>query len=174
MVVMGQLMDGMDDDTRTTPHNRNRDRDRQRTAYTFHHQGKQVCEKMFRFLHNIGETRYKNIKKSLRSNGLATRTHGNNKRSPSHALSLSSTEYVVRFVLNYAEQHALLLPGRVPGYSRSDIKLLPSSVSKRGIWKVYQTAATSDERRHQRCGLLHLHKSMAITSLFHHPDGAHD
>ena len=25
----------------------------------------------------------------------------------------------------------------MPGYSRSDIKLLPSSVSKRGIWRVY-------------------------------------
>ena len=50
-------------------------------------------------------------------------------------------------MLNYAEQHALLLPGRVPGYSRSDIKLLPSSVSKRVIWKVYQTATTSDSIR---------------------------
>ena len=50
-------------------------------------------------------------------------------------------------MLNYAEQHSLLLPGRIPGYSRSDIKLLPSSVSKRGIWKVYQTAATSDDIR---------------------------
>ena len=102
---------------------------------------------MFRFLHNIGETRYKNLKKSLHSNGLATRSHCNLKRSPAHALSLSFTEFVVRFVLNYAEQNALLLPGRVPGYSRSDIKPLPSSVSKSGIWKVYQAAATSDSMR---------------------------
>ena len=133
MVVMGQLMAGMND-SRTTSHHRNRERDRQRAAYTFHHQGKQVCEKMFRFLHNIGETRYKNLNKSLRSNGLATCTHGN------------INEYVVRFVLNYAEQHALLLPGRVPGYSRSDIKL-QSPNSKRAIWKVYQTVATSDSIR---------------------------
>ena len=100
-----------------------------------------MCEKMFHFLHNIGD---KNLKNSLRLNSLATRTHGNIKRSPAHALSLFSTEYVVRFMLNYAEQHALLLPGRVPGYSRSDIKLLPSSVSKRAI---YQTATTSDSIR---------------------------
>ena len=132
MVVMGQLMAGMNDDSSTNPHSRNRE-DRQRASYTLHHQGKQVCEKMFRFLHSIGDTRYKNLKKSLCTKGLATPSHGNLKLSPAHALSLSSTEFVVRFVLNYTEQNALLLPGRVPGYSRSDIKLLPSSVSKRAI-----------------------------------------
>ena len=94
-----------------------------------------------------GRPATKNLKKCLRSNGLATRTHGNLQRSPAHVLSLSSTEFVVRFALNYAEQHTLLLPGRVPGYSRSDIKLLPSSVSKQAIWKVYKTAATSDSIR---------------------------
>ena len=41
----------------------------------------------------------------------------------------------------YAEQNALLLPGRVPGYSRTDLKLLPSSTSKRGIWRVYSAAS---------------------------------
>ena len=74
MVVMGQLMAGMNDDYRTTPHHRNRERETDRAAFTFHHQGKQVCEKMFPFLHNIRETRYKNLKMSLRSNGLATHT----------------------------------------------------------------------------------------------------
>ena len=133
--------------TTTNSASRHRGKDRQRVACSFHHQGKQVCEKIFRFLHNNGETRYKNLRKSLRTNGLATRSHGNLKHSPAPSLSLSSTEFVVRFVLNYAEQNALLLPGRVPGYSRSDIKLLPSSVSKRGIWKVYQAAAMSDSIR---------------------------
>ena len=51
-------------------------------------------------------------------------------------------------MLNYAEQNALLLPGRVPGYSRSDVKLLPSSVSKRLIWRVYQIAAVNDGSIH--------------------------
>ena len=59
---------------------------------------------------------------------------------PKHALSFSSTECVVRFLLTYSEQHALLLPGRIPGYSRSDIQLLPSSSTKRAIWRVYYAA----------------------------------
>ena len=39
------------------------------------------------------------------------------------------------------------VPGRVPGYSRSDLKLLPSSTSKKGIWKVYRTAAENSNVR---------------------------
>ena len=68
-----------------------------------------------------------------------------------HVLLLNPVEYHIHMTLNYActyiplldlphqllRNHGLLLPGRVPGYSRSDIKLLPSSVSKRGIWRVY-------------------------------------
>ena len=144
MVGLGQLMAGMNSDTTTNTASGNRGKDRQRASCTFHHQGKPICKKMFKFIHTLGGTRYRNLKKSLQSQGLATQTHGNLKRSPAHALSLSSTEFVVRFLLNYAEQNALLLPGRVLGYSQSDLKLLPSSVSKRQIWKVYKEAAKSD------------------------------
>ena len=42
----------------------------------------------------------------------------------------------------------LLLPGRVPGYSRTDIKLLPFSTSKKRIWLVYQEAAQQDPSVH--------------------------
>ena len=55
-------------------------------------------------------------------------------------LTFQSVETVVKFLLSYTEQHGLLLSGRVPGYSMSDIKLLPSSASKRTIWKTYQAA----------------------------------
>ena len=54
------------------------------------------------------------------------------------------SEFVVRFLYSYAQQHDLLRPGRVPGYSRSDVKLLPSSVSKRGIWKTYYSASEAN------------------------------
>ena len=47
-------------------------------------------------------------------------------------------------MLNYAEQNGILLPGRIPRYSRSDIKLLPSSMSKRTVWRVYTTATQED------------------------------
>ena len=123
-------------------------RERERPRVSYYYQDKQVCVKMFRILHTIGEKRLKNLMKSLKAHGLTPRIHGNTKRKPHHALSFSSIEYVVRFLLNYMEQNGLLLPGRVPGYSRTDIKLLPSSVSKRGIWRVYHVAAEEDETVH--------------------------
>ena len=51
MVVMNQLMTGMDDTSTTNPHSRNKEKPRQRAAYSLYHQGKQVWDKMFRFLH---------------------------------------------------------------------------------------------------------------------------
>ena len=138
----------MNNDQTTNPSSHHKATTRQRASFSFYYQGKPISKRLFHFLHGIGDTRYKNLKKSLRSNGLASRSHGNLKRSSAHALTLSSTEFMVRFVLNYAEQNPLLLPGRVPGYSRSDVKLLPSSVSKCMIWKVYQTAAENDGSMH--------------------------
>ena len=85
----------------------------------------------------------KNLVKHYKQNGLTPRNHGNIRRLPSNTLSVSSVEYVVRFLLNYSDQHGLLLPGRIPGCSRSDIKLLPSSSSKRSLWRVYNHSADS-------------------------------
>ena len=72
MVVMGQLMAGVNDETTTSSASHHLSKQCQKTASIFHHQGKQICEKTFRFLHTIGDTRYRNLKKSLLSHGLAT------------------------------------------------------------------------------------------------------
>lgn len=106
-----------------------------------YHQGKPVCLQTFQFLHTIGKKRRRNLMANIKENGLTSRVHGNVKRIPKHALSLQSTEYIVRFLHSYAEQHALLLPGWIPGYTRTDIQLLPSSESKRAVWRVYCEAA---------------------------------
>ena len=42
---------------------------------------------------------------------------------------------VVKFIMNTAEEQALLLPGRIPGFKRVDVKLLPSVLTKHGLWK---------------------------------------
>ena len=38
---------------------------------------------------------------------------------------------VVSYILHYAEDHTVLLPGRIPGYKRDDLQFLPSSTRKR-------------------------------------------
>ena len=148
MVIMGQLAAAMNTSETVSTTARHKDDDREKCYTSFSHQGKPVCVRIFRFLHRVGERRLKNLTKSLKCNGLRPRVHGNTNMRPKHALSFSSTEYVVRFLFSYAEQHALLLPGRVPGYSRDDLQLLPSSTSKWSVWKVYHEAAEAEGTIH--------------------------
>ena len=148
LVILGQLLACTNRSSGVVTSSRHTAANRERSSTAFLHQGQPVCVKTFRMLHGIGEKKLKNLMKSLKEDGLAPRVHGNSKRRPHNALSFTSIEYVIRFLLTYTEQNALLLPGRVPGYSRSDIKLLPSSVSKRGIWRVYHAAAEDDVAVH--------------------------
>ena len=143
MLILGQLLALTNTSPNTVTASRHVAAEHERASTSFH-QGKQVCVKIFSLFHTIGEKRFKNLMKSLKEDGITPRIHSNTKRKPHHALSFTSTEFVVRFLLYYTEQNALLLPGRVPGYSHTDIKLLPSSVSKRGIQRVYYAAAEED------------------------------
>ena len=35
------------------------------------------------------------------------------------------------FLANHAKEHAILLPGRIPGHKRDDMQLLPSSTTRK-------------------------------------------
>ena len=52
-------------------------------------------------------------------------------------------EEVVKFILQYAEANTILLPGRIPGYKRDNIEILPSSTTKRAVWEIYEETATT-------------------------------
>ncbi|KAK7485394.1 hypothetical protein BaRGS_00023342 [Batillaria attramentaria] len=43
-----------------------------------------------------------------------------------------------RFIQNFAEDCALVLPGRIPGFKRSDIQILPSAYTKAAVWEHYR------------------------------------
>ena len=45
--------------------------------------------------------------------------------------------------MNIAEEQALILPGRVPGFKRVDVKLLPSVLTKYSLWKTYEGICAS-------------------------------
>ena len=72
------------------------------------------------------------------------RVHGNNKRLPTSTSLPETIENVVKFIRNVAEEQALLLPGRVPGFKRTDVKLLPSTLTKHSLWKTYQDLCNND------------------------------
>ena len=98
---------------------------RKRTYTQFMHSGQRICKSTFMYIHGIGEKRLKNLVKHHNNKGLITREHGNTRKMPSHTLTLQSVEYVVRFLHSLADEQGLVLPGRVPGYKRDNLKLLP-------------------------------------------------
>jgi len=63
--------------------------------------------------------------------GLVLRQHGNAHRLPHNTLPYECKEHVVKFLQNFAEANAILLPGHIPGYKRDDVQLLPSSMTKK-------------------------------------------
>ena len=66
--------------------------------------------------------------------------------------------------MNVTEDKALLLPGRVPGFKRIDVKLLPSSMTKSRLWKSYQGACAA--KRTRICWLL---KATQLSSVIVEP-----
>ena len=77
-----------------------------------------------------GKDRFMALKASFLATGLTMRVHGNTRRLPKHALKLEEVKNMVAFLSNYAEENAILLPGRIPGYKRDDLQLLPSNTAK--------------------------------------------
>ena len=135
LVLMGELRAVTLRDNKTW-----RENDRQRTFSQFQFGGHRICQKTFCFLHSISRWKLNAIKASWLKNGLRPRQH--TYTTPHNATNLSDIQHIVHFILQYAEDHAILLPGRIPGYKRDDIQLLPSSATKREVWELYCNAAT--------------------------------
>ena len=133
----------------------NQDAERQRTRGTFYHQTKRVCFRTFLFFLATGKDQYANIKGSCSENGIAPRVHGNTIRLPVKSLTFDDVSCVITFIRNYAEDNAVLLPGRIPGYKRSDLHLLQCSTTKSHLWKLHNNA----------CELSHSSHETAYTSL---------
>ena len=111
--------------------------------------GHHICMSTFCFLQNIGISKLNAIKTSWLKHGLRSRFHQH--RSPHNVTSLSDVQLVVRLILHYAEDNAILLPGRIPGYKRDDLQLLPSSATKREVWELYHDAAIEQDGSRAVC-----------------------
>lgn len=96
------------------------------------HHGYSVCKVTFAFLYGIGiNHQVLVIRKHFHQQGLEPHTHQNTKQLPAQTLSFDDINRIVKYLQRYTKQHAILLPGRVPGYKRDDVKLLPSNNSKK-------------------------------------------
>ena len=78
-----------------------------------------------------GKDHFMAVKAHFLATGLTTRRHKRSKCLPHNALSFVEVKNIFRFLNNYAETYAVLLPGRIPGYKRDDIQLLPTCTTKK-------------------------------------------
>ena len=135
LVILGIIQSSLNCNETSISGRVEKNRQHARMCYFYH--GKRICMKTFLFLHCLQNFRFYSLVKHYRKNGLTLRTHGNAKRLPSSSSSAETVEQVVKFINNIAEEQALLLPRRVPGFKRIDVKLLPSNLTKHGLWKRY-------------------------------------
>lgn len=113
----------------------------------YFHENQKICRDTFMFMHAVFKDRLTALISHYIVNGVTERVHGGKGKQPKHALTPTDMESVVCFITNYAEQHAVLLPGRIPGYKRDDLKLLPSSISKAQIHRLYSASCATEGLR---------------------------
>jgi len=104
---------------------------------TYQFQSVSICKEMFIHLNGIGYNRLCRLKEHYERYGIHPRTHGNTKTLPSNTLPQSNTENVHRFLTNYIEENAFVLPGRIPGFKQEDVQVLSPSETKTSVWHVY-------------------------------------
>ena len=145
LVIMGSLCSvvNMGDNVKDGKHKPVK---RKHIFSSFQHNGHHICQATYRFLFCIGKHRLKAIKAHLLSNGLTVHIHGNKGKLPHNVTSYASIRHIAQFITNFTEQHAMILPGRIPGYKRDDIKILPSSITK----KVYRIVGFYHEHKLMR------------------------
>ena len=114
MVVMGKLHALCHRDP-LTQKNKAQNSERKRTLTPYHFQGHRVCRDTFVFQHTMSIARLKAIKQHEMENRMCPCRA---KVLPHNPTKLSDIKNVVRYILQYAEDHAILLPGRMPGYKR--------------------------------------------------------
>ena len=140
LVILGAIQCSLNCYKTSTSGRTEKNRQYTRMGYFYH--GQRICMRTFLFLHCLHRNRFYSLVKHYRKNGLSLRVQGKKNRLQSSTSSAETVEPVVEFILNTAEEQALLLPG-VPGFKRIDVKLLPSNLTKHGLWKTYTDICVS-------------------------------
>ena len=116
-------------------------KEREKCRQEYYFNGRQICRETFAFAHGVNRKKIDAIARSLDSDGLVPRTHGNTGKSPKHALTLRDVENIKQFLISYGNKYGLPLPGRLPNHRDSKAVLLPSDKTKADIYQDYVNAA---------------------------------
>ncbi|XP_051994011.1 uncharacterized protein LOC127651984 [Xyrauchen texanus] len=92
---------------------------------------------------SIGRDTLADIVKHYEENGARPRLRKKHSlpRPPARFISPEDINRVVDFIKHYAEDNAIMLPGRQPGHKDWHVKLLPNHVSKASVWRLYVKSA---------------------------------
>ena len=115
--------------------------------YSFLYQSQPICKEMFFNLYGISKSRFQRLVDHYQNYGISLRTHGNSKRLPHNTLPQAVAEDVKNFLSNYAQENAVLLPGRIPGFKDEDIQLLSSSDTKMHVWNSFKRACEESNKQ---------------------------
>lgn len=112
--------------------------ERKRTRNEYYHLRRRICRDVFQYIHCIGEKQLDALNKHYKSEGVEPRVHGRSKHLPANSLTYDDNRRVVDFIINYADVHAVTLPGRTPHHWVSSTQLLPTNCSKRTVYEEYK------------------------------------
>ena len=115
-------------------------RQRPRTQWAVN--GVKVCRIAFQFIHNISNMKLNEVMKWFKENGLTPRQKKSGGRREKNSLCHDDIVRVVTFIKNYAEDHAISLPGRVAGQKNFSVRLLPTNTTKNAVFHLYKDAMT--------------------------------
>ena len=127
--------------------------DRQKCHSSYYFMSRFVCAKAFVWLVGISPDKLYALAKHYKTNGqVPQQLRAGGRKNNTASLTLVDAERIVRFIKQYAEDHAVSLPGRVPGFKCDDIRLLPPSCPKSQVYRLYEASASADTASwlHQR------------------------
>ena len=85
----------------------------------------------------ISQDKLTGIIKFYKEHGLAPRMRRGGRVVTKRVLSFEDIQRIVRFITNFADVFAMPLPGRIPGFKRTDISVLPTTETKSSVWRKY-------------------------------------
>ncbi|XP_070565258.1 uncharacterized protein [Ptychodera flava] len=110
-------------------------RECQRFRYEF--DGYEICEKAWRFIHDISVWSYKSLKAHYKVNGIAPREHGLKGKKAHNAFSFEIIQHVVQFIMEYSNEFGLPMPAVPRGREGTPPVYLPSSITKDRVYSAY-------------------------------------
>ena len=125
--------------------------DVKRKRYAYYFNGHEVCKKCFLYVHNVGEKRLKNLIKYVSTEGITPRRHRNIGKKPKHAMLYEDASRIVNFLVEYARENGFPQPAAPRGRDNHPPLILPASITKDGMFKLYEMACTEAGHHHVQC-----------------------